>query len=239
MSLRAGQTYEPILEDAPQGITADLTVGIVKLPAETVLVAAAAHGITEYEQADDTSNYQAVSGVTVPDDASPGQYAFAWYVDGEQVGSEPFTVGAGTVSGSPFATVPDIETRLARSLTDAETDQVEQLLSMVADSILEAAGKDEDWVDEQDTLPGAFRWVSVEAVVRVLLNPAGAKSTAETLGAHSYSQDFGAADGAGGLQLTIAEERRIRRAVLGSFHAVTLATPYSGDAVDDSELPLS
>lgn len=129
-----------------------------------------------------------------------------------------------------FATADDITGRLGRSLTDAETTQVATLLELATLLIAEAAGKDQDWADALTEIPGPLRLICIEAVFRVLQNPAGAASITETLGAYSYTErhDSQAAT-AVGLALTEPEERRVARAVWGTNSASALAQTAADD----------
>lgn len=118
----------------------------------------------------------------------------------------------------PFAETADVQTRLGRDLTDAEEDLVELLLEAIGDEILEAVGQDSDWADELDEdekIARAFKGVSIEAVYRVLANPAGAATLQESLGAYSYSQTFREDAGNAGLYLSGPERRRCRKVVHG------------------------
>lgn len=231
----AGATITPTITDAPQDLEGVIELGFLLLPAETIIVAATADGITEYPQDDGTSNYQ--GSIEIPDDAEDGSYQAFWLDDEVVVGVEDYTVG--DVPSTAFATAADIAGRLGRDLTDAETTQVATLLPLATGRIAAAVGQDAAWAADLSPIPDAIRGVTIEMTVRVLLNPAGAQSFSETLGQHQYSANFG--DGAAvGLMLSSDERRQVRRAVRGSsFASVTLETPYSGDVEDEQpDLPL-
>src|SRR4051794_7167844 len=108
-----------------------------------------------------------------------------------------------------FATADNVRRRLGRgSLTSDQTTQAEMLLDAAATAILDAVDKTGAWADAQDTLPAAFKDISIELVARVMLNPAGARSTSRQLGAFQESTSF--RDGMGSLELTDSEEARAR-----------------------------
>lgn len=114
-----------------------------------------------------------------------------------------------------FATAADVAARRGEAAyTGTELAQVNALLDSAEDLILDAVDKTDAWATDPATiLPDAFKRVSIELAHRALSNPAGARSTSETLGAHSYSQSF--KDGVGTLELTDSEVHRLRRAVWG------------------------
>lgn len=114
----------------------------------------------------------------------------------------------------PFITQGDVEARLLRPLTTTEATYIDALITQATDAISAAVDKTTDWSDELDPVPAAITALCVTLVTRVLLNPAGAQSTSETLGSHQYSASYGA--GTAGLTLTTAERLEARRAVYGS-----------------------
>lgn len=143
--------------------------------------------------------------------ATSGMWRMAWrWGTGSQIGEandqlwvqDPVT----------FATVGQVEARLGRDLTAAETTQVPYLLQTATDLIAEACGKPDTWPGTLTTIPPALRTVCVECVVRVLHNPTGARSQQEQLGAYLHSETYGA-DVPAGMALTVTEEQRVRRAV--------------------------
>lgn len=124
-----------------------------------------------------------------------------------------------------FATTEDIATRLGRTLNAVEAATTSMLLDHATGLILNALGK-----TTLSPTPVVVWSVCVEAVTRVLLNPAGVRSESETLGAHSHSASFTAPMGAlGALQLTQEEELRVRRAVFGT----NTGSARPGGIIDD------
>lgn len=124
-----------------------------------------------------------------------------------------------------FATVEDVQTRLARTLSAAEQDAVELLLDGVAAEIALAVGRDLDDITD----PGILRFISIEAVCRVMANPQGARSTSEEVGSYNYSISFPDPDP--GL-LTTAEERQAREAVFGVVSASARVESIADDVLD-------
>ncbi|MEH3055542.1 MAG: hypothetical protein PGN13_16315 [Patulibacter minatonensis] len=110
-----------------------------------------------------------------------------------------------------FADAERVRRRLGRPV---DVEQATALLEQAADLVLEAAGRSPEWAAERiaaGTVPLAFRTTSIEAVVRVLLNPQGVRSQGRTIGKVSRQESF--ADASAGLVLTEREEARCRRAV--------------------------
>lgn len=114
-----------------------------------------------------------------------------------------------------WPTNAEIGTRLARTLSAAEEGQADLLLEQAIAAVADAAGKDDDWADELDPIPAALAGIVIEAVARAITAPIGVRSTQEQLGAYSHSESYND-QLAQGLQLTPAEERRVRRIVFGS-----------------------
>lgn len=106
-----------------------------------------------------------------------------------------------------FATTDDVETRLARTLSDAELAAAAFLLEGAQAEIEQAAGAAEA---EMDPVPGVLRFIAVEVVCRELANPTGVDRTQEQLGNYSYSVGYRET---GGTLLTQAEELLVRRSV--------------------------
>lgn len=134
-----------------------------------------------------------------------------------------------------FASVDDVAARLGRDLTAAEQETVTGLLEGVASEIAGVVGEDDAWVAALDPVPGELRSVSIEASVRVLVNPTGAQSVMEQLGSFQRSESW-ASGRVAGLELSASERRRVRRAVNGSVTAVTLESPFSGVDTSISDL---
>jgi hypothetical protein len=110
-----------------------------------------------------------------------------------------------------FATTSDVQTRIGRTLTTAETNQASQLLTAATSIIAQAGGKDDDWVDDLETTPQILKTVCIEMVARVVDNPANLDSFRETIGSYSYSKDFRA-----GYLMPTPPERDLIRQVIGT-----------------------
>lgn len=126
-----------------------------------------------------------------------------------------------------LATTADIQARLARTLTDAEAAQAALLIPLAEGLVEEACGKPAGWAAALTPVPAALRLVVIEAVVRVVANPAGLRSRQEQLGAFSHSESFTAQ--AAGLALTDTEERLARRTV----HGAGTASVKTGAIIDE------
>ena len=111
-----------------------------------------------------------------------------------------------------FATESDVEARLGRSLTTAESTQVDALLDAAQATIEVVIGCAEA---DLDTVPASCQHVCVAMVLRGMVNPHGFASDTESLGAYSKSQTYGR-DGGGDLTPTQAETMILRRAVYGT-----------------------
>lgn len=135
-----------------------------------------------------------------------------------------------------FATAADVATRLGRELTDSEESQATAALEEVANLILSVVGLRE----APDLVPGYFKSLSITKVAALVNNPEGVAARSEQLGSYSESTTYQRANDGLSLLLTSAEERRVRRVYTAEYglYSVTLATPYSGPAEDDNELPL-
>ena len=112
-----------------------------------------------------------------------------------------------------FATTEDVANRLGADLTDSQTTQATSVLELVALEIADSCGKPESWISTVGTVPPALKVISVEATIRVLHNPTGARSRQEQLGQFGHSESFKDSDG--GALITEAEARRARHAVFG------------------------
>lgn len=116
-----------------------------------------------------------------------------------------------------FATSDDVEARLGRDLTTAEQPQVTAMLDDATSAIAEAAGKPDGWSAGLSPIPSQLKSLAVTLVVRSMANPQGLTSQQEALGAWSYSNRFDTS--LGGLALTEAEERMVRRVIYGGTSA--------------------
>ena len=133
-----------------------------------------------------------------------------------------------------FATPEDVATRLGRELTATEAATVALLIEAATSLVASAGAQTDTWATELDPVPSALRTVTVEAVHRVLVNPTGASSVMEQLGAHQHAETW--RDGSTGLTLTTGERRLVRRALGFAFTSVTLESPFSGPVDDDPSL---
>lgn len=143
-----------------------------------------------------------------------------------------------------FATTDEVQIRLGgTTLTAGQIAQAELLIELATSILADNIGRDDEWAAALDPVPGIVRAVVLEAVARVMQNPAGARSESETLGAYSHSTSY--TDGAHGLSLFDAEMRLCRTALLGGSSAsaqvpsliTELATgtrdPPASDTADD------
>lgn len=110
-----------------------------------------------------------------------------------------------------FATTSDVQTRIGRTLTTAETNQASQLLDAATSIIAQAGGKDDEWVDELEETPGILKTICIELVARVVDNPSNLDSFRESIGSYSYSKDFRA-----GYLMPTPQERDLIRQVIGT-----------------------
>lgn len=112
-----------------------------------------------------------------------------------------------------LATPEDVATRFGRDMTELEAGTVEELLGAASDIIADAVGAPLDMLEGLDN---RTLWaLCVEVAYRTMSNPAGARSTQETLGQYSRSTSFLDADKGGSVFLTEREERMARRAMFG------------------------
>lgn len=138
-----------------------------------------------------------------------------------------------------FCTPGDIAGRLGRDLTAVEAVQVPVLITSVTGLVAAACDKTDAWATALTPVPPGVRVVSIEAVIRVLLNPAGVRSETEQLGQHQHSVSFADGTGGAGIYLTPPEEIRVRRAVFGASSATTMPrTTYDQaiELVEDGEI---
>jgi hypothetical protein len=119
--------------------------------------------------------------------------------------------------GSRLASAADVATRLATDLSERQEDQIDVLLDAATALILEAAGKDDAWLADQDPVPQVLRWVCVEVVCRGMVNAQGLASESKTLGQFSYQRSYGnGAAGRSSLLLSQTDRLLIKRAVWGT-----------------------
>lgn len=193
--------------------------------------------VTTYEHGVDPEVVRDSEGVFHADIplTARGMWVFAWSTTNEQE-TEAVQVW---VSESPvltvtFCTVTDVATRLGRTLTENEASSAAMFCELVTGEIAAAADKGADWPATLEDIPSPLRSIALDVVSRLLLNPTGLSSTSEALGAYSYTQRF-AADAmsqavGGGVALTAAEKRRVRRAVFGaSVDSIEVASIFESE----------
>lgn len=112
-----------------------------------------------------------------------------------------------------FATASDVAARLGRALTDAEETQAESALTALDGLIRDAVDRDADWTP--DPVPAAFKELSIQKAISVVVNPHNVAAHTKSLGAASRSETFPRAQDLG-LFLSEAEGRALRSALWGS-----------------------
>lgn len=113
-----------------------------------------------------------------------------------------------------FATTTDLAALLGRTFTDDEETQAALLLDLSTGAIAAGVDKDDDWAGALDPVPSVLRALCLAVARRVMVNPAGARSQSEQLGAFQHSESF--TDGSAELMLTDIETLAARRAVYGT-----------------------
>lgn len=133
-----------------------------------------------------------------------------------------------------FATVEDLATRLGRELTTTEAGQGELLIELASLAIAGACDKTEAWIATVNPVPALVRVTCLEAAVRVMVNPTGARSSSEQLGSYQRSESFHAYfdPAAAGISLTEAEVLRVRRAVFGTSSGSATVESLADDIAD-------
>lgn len=119
-----------------------------------------------------------------------------------------------------FATIDDLTARVGRDLASGEADTGTILLDFATALIAQIAGKSDEWatdLEDTDAIPPILHFICLEIAYRAFLNPTLAMRTQESLGAYSYSADYGRASD--GLIVTDSETLLIRRAVWGRTSA--------------------
>lgn len=149
---------------------------------------------------------------------TPGMWVIQWattqpaQVEGVQV-----YAAAAPTAAVTFATLDELALRLGKTgsgdLTAAQSAQGAMLLELVTGLIVDAVDRDDTWAATYSPVRRELRAVTLEAVARVMQNPSGARSESETLGQYQHSASY--TDHAHGLELTEAEARMCRRAVIG------------------------
>lgn len=124
-----------------------------------------------------------------------------------------------------FAKLDDLAVRLGRidadALTAAQQAQGTLLLALASGLIRDAGGKATDW--DPDPASILLQAVCLEVCARVMTNPAGVRSEAETLGQHQHSVSY--PDGHSAVYLTPREAKLVRGAAgLGSATTIPATT---------------
>jgi hypothetical protein len=125
-----------------------------------------------------------------------------------------------------FASTPDIEKRLGRSLDGSEAESVDFLLEGAQAVIEQAVDKTEEQIGD---VPKVLRFMAVELVLRARSNPQGLASQSETLGAHSHTERFRGEGSSSDMLLTKIEERMVREAVYGQLSGTGQAKSLASD----------
>ena len=124
----------------------------------------------------------------------------------------------------PFATALNLETRLKRSLDDADSALADLLIESAMAVIAAEVGKPWEWAEDlPDPVHPLLRAVCIEVVARVMENPEQLHSFSEQLGAHHESKAFRREGEGGDLLLTDRESRLVRFAINGTLTASTVA----------------
>lgn len=136
-----------------------------------------------------------------------------------------------------LTTADDIRIRLGLSaLTSDQEAQIGLLIEQASGLIANAAGKDDDWIDDLTPVPVALSSICIEAVARAFAVPIGVRSQQETLGSYNHSESY-PDQLAQGIALTPAEELRVRRIVFGSTSASTRPDGVLQDLYDLDDAP--
>jgi hypothetical protein len=140
-----------------------------------------------------------------------------------------------------FATAEDVQARMLRAeLSDEESAAAALVIDVVTGLITDTVGEDPEWAEGLDPVPTTYRALCIEKAVSAIANPEALAATTERLGHHEEGRTFSRSRDVG-IELTAAEERRIRKTHRKHRRSsLTLETPYSGSPIDDlPELPLS
>jgi hypothetical protein len=183
------------------------------------------------EAATETGSYTTIETINLfPVDADPSSPATrnftttaatltdGWYVirwvdgTGSSFDSDPVHYITGSGTPAQFATVEDVATRQGKTLTEAEEESVDFLLTVATAVIADAAGKDDAWAAALDPVPTILKGLTVELVGRAFANPSGLTSLQEQVGSYQYMQSFNR-DLPAAFVLTDIERRIIRRTV--------------------------
>ena len=135
-----------------------------------------------------------------------------------------------------LAKATDVETRLCRPLTPAETAAATAVITTVTGLIIDCAGRDEAWATGLDPVPEALRSLCVEKALGVISNPANVTNQSETIGTYTLSQGFSKSESSV-IYLTPFEERLVSRAVYGSTTGSSLPVGMFDREIELSDFP--
>lgn len=228
MSYQAGDTYPAqvtVRNDA--GALVDPPTLALKVRDPTTTVTTYVYGTDAIIVRDSIGLFHA----DVPLDAA-GMWVIAWpTTDESQVEGVQVWASAAPTSTITLCTPADVGTLLARTFTDAEALSVAMLCELATAAITDAVDQTPEWVAALDPVPFGLRVMALELVRRAMPltsgNPTGLTSKSETIGEYSYTDRYenggaSANGGGGGMSLTDAEERRVRRIVWGRNSATTM-----------------
>jgi hypothetical protein len=218
MSYQTGDTYPAsitVRDDAGTVTDPDSLTLSVREPDATVTVYT--YGTDALVVRDSTGVFHADVALT-----APGMWVLAWATSNEdEVEAVQVSVAPAPTAGVTFATLAELMTVLGwESLTAAQSAQGQMLLELGTDLIVEAVDRDIAWAASLNPIPRRLRAVCLAYASRVLRNPMAASSLSESLGAYSHTTRFESGSGSvpvGGLELSEAEVRLCRRAVLGGL----------------------
>ena len=124
-----------------------------------------------------------------------------------------------------FATPSDVEARLGRDLTDAETTQAVAYLDDVEAEISSRLG-DLDSLTTDATFLALLVRVEATAAKRVFLNPGGIRQHSESVDDYSQSDTYDTTSSTGGLYVSDAEWVLLGGGSAGSGAFSVLAAGY-------------
>jgi hypothetical protein len=135
-----------------------------------------------------------------------------------------------------LAKATDVETRLCRPLSPAESAAADAVMTTVTGLIVDCAGRDEAWATALDPVPEALKSLCVEKAVGVISNPGNLTNQSETIGTYTLSQGFAKSESSA-IYLTPFEERLVSRAVYGTTTASSLPEGMFDREIELSDFP--
>lgn len=226
---RPGSTIEATLTNAATGLTGTLGVRIVDGAGGTT-TARTTSGIVEHPAG--SGIYTAT--IEAPDTA--GSYVIAWDTGGATPiwAAEDLVVTytrPPTAAGQPFATYEDVETRLGRTLTDAQRDTATDVIAIVQAQIIDEVDRDAAWADALDPVPVVLKALCVSKAVNAISRPEPSIA-AESLGEHSVTY---ARETSADIFLSEPEKRLARMAVYGTLTASSTPRALHDRVIDLNE----